>query len=267
MKLTKKLLTALIVSLGLYFLKDILEGVFNNLEVLHITFITMISVCFKELVIFFYEYLEDYFQWKLKDTDSDVYIRRPVETTFSKLEDNPDVVEGRKIDFPSVLTKDNNELSGSNGSSNNNKSDDESNNKSLLDDPGNYGDEEYASDEDPVLKRVLEESKKDSGNKDSKFSHTESGESSKSYIPGKGVSADFLDVNTFKNIVSQNKDIPSLEAVKKQLEDFIKLTNETTNLPKHIRDNKISQYIEKIQSCDERLVELKNVKGKTKGFN
>jgi hypothetical protein len=58
-------LIALVVSFSLYFLKDSFHNIFNEINLLHIAFITTITVFLKEFIYFLFEYFEDF---KLKDT-------------------------------------------------------------------------------------------------------------------------------------------------------------------------------------------------------
>ena len=83
-----KVLSALAISLSLYFFRHSYYNLFYEINVLHITFITTISVCIKELISFLFEYIGDF---KLKD-----YIGKP---------NSKSSIAGRK-DILYILNKD-----------------------------------------------------------------------------------------------------------------------------------------------------------------
>nr|YP_009409410.1 hypothetical protein [Apiospora arundinis]ASH96111.1 hypothetical protein [Apiospora arundinis] len=246
---------ALTISLGLYFLKDILSGVFNNLNVWHIAFITTVSVFFKEFVYFLFEYFEDL---KLKNINSSA----------------PEGERGIKSDLPSILTKDKEPLG--------------SNDKSILDDPANYVyDSDSATSQDSDLQEALAKSKKISQGETSKTEAESSktgGESSKTVAESSKTGAEFprdfspvrgeyipslvVEVDTFKEDMDKNGDVAEIKAIKLQLEEGVQ-KYEKDGLPEDIKEKRIASINEKIRSCDNRLNELTNEpvenEGKGKG--
>ena len=211
---------------------------FNSINGLHITFITTISVFFKEFVYFLYDYFEHF---KLKDS-SFIQETNKCEDTIKNLnKDNESGESSNTENKPSEASgsgvQPESSASGSGG-------------KSIGDDIRNYQIDSYFDPAD-----FDDEHHGDPYNSESEAENDKA-----------GINRALVEnISVFEENIKKTEDSESLKDLKKELNEVIDIYKSGTS---PLAKQEIAQIEKKIEICDNRISELEaesNSKGKGKG--
>ena len=218
---------------------------FNSINGLHITFITTISVFFKEFVYFLYDYFE-HFKWKEDDSSFNLETYKCEDTIkilnkdnesgeSSNTENKPSEASGSGVRLETVTRY------GSGG-------------KSIGDDIRNYQ-IDSDSDYDPADYDFYGEHGGDPYNSESEAENDKA-----------GINRALVEnISVFEENIKKTEDSESLKDLKKELNEFIDIYKCGTS---PLAKQEIAQIEKKIDICDNRISELEaesNSKGKGKG--
>ena len=215
---------------------------FNSINGLHITFITTISVFFKEFVYFLYDYFEHF---KLKDS-SFIQETNKCEDTIKNLnKDNESGESSNTENKPSEASgsgvQPESSASGSGG-------------KSIAEDLRNYQ-IDSDSDYDPADYGFYGEHHGDPYNSESEAENDKA-----------GINRALVEnISVFEENIKKTEDSESLKDLKKELNEVIDIYKSGTSPS---AKQEIAQIEKKIDICDNRISELEaesNSKGKGKG--
>ena len=215
----KKLFIALVVSLSLYFVKDLFYNIFNEISLFHIVFFTSVSVFFKEFLYFLFEYFEEF---KLKDSIG----------KYNK----GNIPE----DIPSNLNQDNGSSSKPEDSGSGTKG---SGGKSIAEDLGNYA---YDSDSDFDYGS---DSWKHQDNSTDKPIETETQEKQKDISAAVGA-----DKSEFAARIAQMDDSKVIQDLQNDLSTAKKMYESMPHIP--ASKTQVPLLEEKIAICESRISQL-----------